>query len=184
MTGAAQPLRRALLAAAVGAGAGVMVAGFGERLAMRLVAAVTPTAAGRLTEAGDTIGTVTLDGTLDVLKMAAVVGAAGGLAYLAVRPALPDRAWWRGLGFGLVAAALAMLPTVEGNRGDFRILPLALSALAFAVPIFINGVVTAVAIDRVLGRPDRRYPQRWRVALMVVSGLAIAVNVAIFLFTS
>lgn len=172
------------MAAAVGAGTGVVVAGLGERLAMRLVAAVTPTAAGRLTEAGDTVGSITLDGTLDVLKMAGVVGAAGGLAYLVARPALPDGAWWRGFGFGVVAAALAMLPTVEGNRGDFRILPVALSVLAFAVPIFTYGAVTAATIDRLLGRPSRRYQQRWRIVLLAVCGLAIVLNIAIFLFTA
>lgn len=83
--------------------AGVLVPGLGGRLLMRITAATSePAVQGRLTEAGERIGEITLGGTIGFLLF---VGLLGGLTaavvYPFVRRALPRTAGWA----GLVAAA-------------------------------------------------------------------------------
>jgi hypothetical protein len=64
--------------------AGVVVGGLGGRAVMRLAALLVPDSAGRLTENGNRIGAITLDGALPVRRP--VRGIAAGIVWVTVRP--------------------------------------------------------------------------------------------------
>ena len=98
------------LAALAGAAvvAGVLVAGLGGRLYMRVMAATSGNdAQGRLTEAEEVVGEVTFGGTLGfVLFIGIVLPVAASFGYLALRHYLPGRAATAGLGFGVILLAV------------------------------------------------------------------------------
>jgi len=177
-------LARWIVTALLGALTGAAIAGEGARLAMRALAALTPTSVGHITDAGDTIGQITVGGTADILKVASVIGAAGAVLYLALRRALPASSLHRPLASAAVVVCLSMLPTVEGNRGDFRILPVGLAVIAFAVPAFLYGALTAAIVDRVIGPETRRFARRWQVALLALCLTAVMLNFAAFFASS
>ena len=136
-----------LLAGLVG---GVLVAGLGGRLAMRLIAATSGRPAqGKLTEADEVVGAITLDGTIGFLIF---VGLAGGvvaaLLYLVVRPVLPaGRA--SGLLFGafLLVVAATRLDPLRADNPDFDIVgPDLVSIAIFGVlPVLLGMTVSALA---------------------------------------
>ena len=64
---------------AAGLGAGLIAAGAGGRLVMRMLALTSPDAERAITEAGATIGEITLEGTLSFLVFTGIpVGLAAG----------------------------------------------------------------------------------------------------------
>ncbi|HZA81680.1 MAG TPA: hypothetical protein VFC13_09440, partial [Actinomycetes bacterium] len=79
------------LAISAGVGAGILAAGAGGRLVMRLlVVTAGPDAQGRITEADQVVGRIGLDGTLGFIVFTGLFfGAASGAAYLLVRRWLP-----------------------------------------------------------------------------------------------
>jgi hypothetical protein len=79
------------LAISAGVGAGILAAGAGSRLVMRLlVVTAGPDAQGRITEADQVVGRISLDGTLGFIVFTGLFfGAASGAAYLLVRRWLP-----------------------------------------------------------------------------------------------
>jgi hypothetical protein len=104
------PTLRRLVAAALGAGvvAGVLVAGAGGRLVMRLLALTSPDVEGSLTEGGATVGDISLDGTLGLIPFGGVpAGHLSGLLYALVRPAPPPGR----------AGGLARRPRARGVAG-------------------------------------------------------------------
>ena len=110
-------LRSPVAALGVGALLGLVVAGAGSRVAMRVIAlADDKEDFGLPTEGGDTIGEVTLQGTASLLLTGVMLGIAGAFAYLALRRWLPERPLVRTLcfaliilGFGLTATQHALL---------------------------------------------------------------------------
>src|SRR4051812_33593639 len=83
-------LRHVGVALAAGLGAGVLAAGAGGRLAMRLLAATSPEAEGSITEAGEIVGRITVDGTLGFLVFVGLpAGFLSGVLYALVGPILP-----------------------------------------------------------------------------------------------
>ncbi|HXF03264.1 MAG TPA: hypothetical protein VN601_09770, partial [Arthrobacter sp.] len=91
--------------------AGLCMAGAGGRLVMRLLAVTSPEDDGRLTDAGQTIGEISLEGTFGFVVFGMAIGCATALLYGAVR-------WWLpagrvgGAAFGLLL--LLGLSTVFG----------------------------------------------------------------------
>jgi hypothetical protein len=79
------------LAISAGVGAGILAAGAGSRLVMRLlVVTAGPDAQGRITEADQVVSRISLDGTLGFTVFTGLFfGAASGAAYLLVRRWLP-----------------------------------------------------------------------------------------------
>ena len=79
------------LAISAGVGAGILAAGAGGRLVMRLlVVTAGPDAQGRISEADQVVGRISLDGTLGFIVFTGLFfGAASGAAYLLVRRWLP-----------------------------------------------------------------------------------------------
>jgi hypothetical protein len=143
------------LAVAAGAGAGVMAAGAGGRLVMRLLAAVAGDGAqGRVTEASEVVGRITVEGTVAfVIFTGLFFGAATGGFYLLVRRWLPaGRAG--GLAYGgllLVLAGTRLDPLREGNPDFDLVGPGWLSVLAFSALVLFHGMLVAALAGRVGG---------------------------------
>jgi hypothetical protein len=147
---------------ALGAGiaAGVLAAGAGGRLVMRLLAATSPEAEGTFTEAGEVVGRISLGGTLGLVVFAGVAaGALSGALYALMRPVLP-RGRAGGVAFGalLLVLAGARIEPLRPANIDFRILgPSWLAVLSFTVLGLLHGMLVAALFARMartLPRPD------------------------------
>ena len=119
---------------------GLIAGGLGSRLAMRILSLTSPDAQGAITEAGEVVGEITLDGTLFLLALGGLLGIGGGLAYVAFRRWLPSRG--TGLVFGLVALAVSGRLLVDPDNIDFAILdPASLGIAMFAALPILFGLI-------------------------------------------
>jgi hypothetical protein len=141
------------VAVVAGVGAGIMAAGAGGRLVMRLLAVTAGAdAQGRITEADQVVGSISLDGTLGFVVFTGLfVGLATGLLYLLLRRFLPaGRAG--GLAYGallLVAAGTRLDPLRPGNPDFDLVGPGWVSVAAFAALVVFQGVLVAALAARV-----------------------------------
>jgi hypothetical protein len=140
------------VAVAAGVGAGILAAGAGGRLIMRLLAVTAgPAAQGRITEAEEIVGRITVDGTIGFVVFTGLFGGlATGFLYLLVRRWLPEgRAG--GLVYGallLVLAATRLDPLRPGNPDFDLVGPGWLSVAAFAALVVLHGVLLAALAAR------------------------------------
>lgn len=140
------------LAVAAGVGAGIMAAGAGGRLVMRLLAATSgDRAQGQITEAAEVVGRISADGTIGFVVFTALFfGSATGGAYLLVRRWLPaGRAG--GLAYGallLVLAGTRLDPLREANPDFDLVGPGWLSVLAFSALVLFHGMLVAALAGR------------------------------------
>jgi hypothetical protein len=134
--------------------AGLLVGGVGGRLVMRVSALADSEAAGVVTENGNTVGEITLGGTVALVVF---VGGLGGLlASVVIVGAEPWLRWMgplRGLGFGL--AVLAAFGSDDPfDSPDFLILDPPLLNVAMFVGLFVAFGLAAAgaywALDRKL----------------------------------
>jgi hypothetical protein len=146
------------VAVASGVGAGILAAGAGGRLVMRLLAVTAGSAAqGRITEAEEVVGRITVNGTIGfVLFTGLFVGLFTGFLYLLVRRFLPAGRAGR-LVYGallLVLAATRLDPLRPGNPDFDLVGPGWVSVAAFTAVVLLQGaLVTALA-----GRLSRAVP--------------------------
>jgi hypothetical protein len=150
-------LRTASLGMVAGAVAGILVLGFGGRLAMRILAATSGDhVQGLLTDAEERVGEITVGGTVGLILFVGLLGGiAGGLVYVAVRRWLPERAWVAGLLYGVLIMGLARADPLDPDNTDFDILrPVWLAIVLFAVLFPLFGVV----LGALAARLDRAYP--------------------------
>jgi hypothetical protein len=142
------------LAVAVGAGlaAGVLVAGAGGRLIMRLLAVTADERArGLQTEAEETVGQITTGGTVSFIIFTALFfGLASGVLYVLIRRWLPGGRLG-GLVFG--ALLLAILATrvepLRADNTDFGLVgPGWLAASAFGALVLLHGMLVAALAAR------------------------------------
>lgn len=137
---------------------GILLAGAGGRLAMRLLAATSGDAAqGRITEADEVVGEITISGTIGFIVFTGLFfGLATGALYLLVRRWLPGGRLG-GLSFGgllLVVAATRIDPLREENP-DFDIVgPGWLAVVVFGALALAHGMSVAA----VAGRYSRALP--------------------------
>jgi len=164
-----------VVAMASGATAGILAAGAGGRLVMRLLAVTAGAdAQGRITEAEEIVGRITVDGTIGFVVFTGLfLGLPAAAGYLLVRRWLPaGRA--AGLVYGvllLVVAGTRLEPLRRGNPDFDLVGPGWVAVLAFtALVVFHGALVVALA-----GRLSRAVP------LLTAQPRAIAVYAPLFL---
>jgi hypothetical protein len=142
------------LSAVGGAGivAGVLVAGLGGRLFMRLMAATSGGGAqGKLTEAEEVVGDVTFDGSLGfVIFVGVFFPLLAALFYLAVRHFLPNPAVLGGAIFGVILlGTVGVGDPMSSDNVDFDILePLWLAIVGITLLALLFGVTFAALATR------------------------------------
>jgi hypothetical protein len=169
----ASRLRWAGVALAAGALAGMVAAGAGGRLVMRLLALTSPDAAGGLTEAQATIGDITVGGTLGLILFAGLpAGVLTGALYALAGPLLPPGRLGGAL-LGLLVLVLlgGIVEPLRADNIDFVLLgPDWLSVLAFtALAVFEGMLVVAIAqrlSRRGVPQPTRRTVLAGRIVLI------------------
>lgn len=172
------------VAVVAGLGSGVLAAGAGGRLAMRLLAATAGDAAqGRVTEADEVVGRISADGTIGFIIFTALIfGTATGALYLLVRRWLP-RGRLGGLAYGglLLVLAGSRLDPLRSDNPDFDIVgPGWLSVLIFAAVVLVHGMLVAA----LAGRFSRALPllsRRRRAVLLHAPVLLLAPAVSVLL---
>jgi hypothetical protein len=141
------------VAVASGVGAGLLAAGAGGRLVMRLLAVTAGAdAQGRITEAEQIVGRISVDGTLGFVVFTGLFfGLASGAAYLLLHRWLPV-GWAGSLAYGgllLVVAGTRLEPLRPGNLDFDLVGPGWVSVAAFAALVVFHGVLVAALAGRV-----------------------------------
>ena len=140
------------VATVAGLGAGLLVAGGGGRLAMRLLAATAGDAAqGRITEAEEVVGEITTGGTIGFLIFTGLIfGAASGVLYVLIRRWLPGGRLG-GVAFGglLLLVAATRIEPLRSDNPDFDIVgPGWLAILVFGTIVVAHGMLVAALAGR------------------------------------
>jgi hypothetical protein len=132
---------------------GLLAAGAGGRLAMRLLAATSgKSVQGRITEADEVVGEITVGGTIGFIAFGGLfAGLVCSAIYLLLRKWLPN-----GLVGALVLGALLLVTLgsrvepLRSNNTDFDLVaPAWLAVLAFAGLAFLHAVVSVAVMARV-----------------------------------
>jgi hypothetical protein len=151
-------LRGVAIAVVGGAIAGPLILGLGGRLAMRITAATSDDRVqGALTEAEETVGEITLGGTIDLVLFVGLFGGLiGGLLYMGIRRWLRGPAWRAGLVMGTLGlAVVGRAAALDPDSVDFALLsPRWLAVLLFVLLALFYGIVLVALIERL----DRSYP--------------------------
>ncbi len=121
---ASTTVRTAVVGIVGGIIAGVLIAGLGGRLVMRVLAATSgDSAQGLLTEAKETVGEITLAGSVGFVVFNGIFfGMIGGIGYLLLRRWLPATPWLGGLIYGTALLGVAPLDALDPDNADFAIL--------------------------------------------------------------
>jgi len=174
------PARYVLVCLGAGLGAGLIAAGAGGRLVMRLLAITSPDAHGAITEAEATIGEITLGGSLGfVVFVGLPAGALMGVLYALAGPVVRGgRAGGLALGAILLILAGANEP-LRSENFDFNLVgPDWLSVLCFtALALFQGALVVALAARLSRGVPSIEPGPR----VLLVGRLALAAVVLVAL---
>lgn len=149
---------------------GVLVAGIGGRLVMRLAALLVPAADGAITENGNRIGDITLGGSLALVVFVGLFfGALAGSLWVTIRPWLPGSRGLRILAATPLALALGTMGLIEPHNPDFRILgrdPLVVASLLGLVALV--GPLLVVVDDWLDGRlPRPRFDDRGTIGVYI-----------------
>jgi hypothetical protein len=154
---------------------GVLAAGAGGRLVMRLLAVTSPDAEGQITEAGAEIGEITVGGTLGFITFAGVpAGLLAALLYGLAGSVLPrGRVGGVVLGLALLFLAGAQLEPLRPDNFDFDLVgPDWLSLIAFAALAVFQGMLTWALAAR-LQLPSLPASRALRVAAAIVLVVAL-----------
>jgi hypothetical protein len=169
-----------------GALVGLVVAGLGGRVVMRLAALLVPAAAGSFTENGNRIGEFTVGGTAGLVLFGLITGLLAAPVWVAVSPWLPGTGLRRAALMVPVALATGAPALIEGDNPDFVILrhdPLVVVSLLVLVAVF--GAALAL-VDDVLDRrlPPPVGPIGAAYGVLAVVGLALVLPVTMLGFLS
>ena len=135
-------VRRLAAATVAGAVLGLLVGGVGGRLAMLLLAALNPEAAGVTSDDGFIMGRFTFSGTLSLLVVGTVIGILGGGIYFVLRGLLIGPRWFKILSISGAAAVVVGSLLVHVDGVDFTLLHP--TWLAIALFVTIPGVYAAL----------------------------------------
>jgi len=139
-----------------GAIVGIVVAGLGGRLVMRLAAILQPGAVGAFSENGNRIGDITFLGSLGLVLVGLVIGLIGGTIWVVVSPWTPGTGLRRAIITMPMAVALGSFFLIEGDNRDFQILqhdPVVVASLIVLVALV--GLTLPLTYDWL----GRRLPQ-------------------------
>jgi hypothetical protein len=140
------------LAVVSGVGAGLLIAGAGGRLAMRLLAATADDAAqGRLTEAEEIVGRISTGGTIGfILFTGLFFGSVSGVIYLVIRRWLPaGRVGGLIYGVLLLVLAATRIDPLRVDNTDFDIVgPGWLAVVVFGSLVIAHGMLVAALAGR------------------------------------
>lgn len=160
-------LRYVVLAVVSGVGSGVLIAGAGGRLVMRLLAVTAGDGAqGRTTEADEIVGRITVSGTISFVAFTALFfGSATGALYLLIRRWLPSGRLG-GLTYGVLLLVLAgtRLEPLRADNPDFSIVgPGWVAVVAFSALVLAHGMLVAALAGRysLVVRLPTRQPRSW-----------------------
>jgi hypothetical protein len=180
-------VRRVAVVGCAGAVAGVVVAFPLGRLAMRLLAAANPGATGMSTDDGFAVGTVSLDGSAQLLLSAIQISMLGAALYLLLRPLLLGPSWCRTatLSVGVATCFAALLADPAGF--DFTILdPPWLPILLFWLLPLVHTAVFATLAEHWL-REDSWFMRAsdpavsWTLFVWLLSGIGLVMVLPLFL---
>jgi len=135
-------LLRLVVIVIVGALLGLLVGGVGGRLAMMLLAILTPEATGLTSDDGFVMGQFTASGTLSLLAAGTFLGAVGGVLYALLRGLMIGPRWFQVLSVGGGPAVVVGSMLVHTDGVDFRLLQPAW--LAIGLFVGIPGVYAAL----------------------------------------
>jgi hypothetical protein len=140
------------VAVTVGLAAGILAAGAGGRLVMRLLAVTAGAdAQGQITEADQLVGRITVDGTLGFVVFTGLFfGLFSGLVYVLLYRWLPA-GWVGGLAYGvllLVGAGTRLEPLRRANPDFDLVGPGWLAVAAFAALVVFHGLLVAALAGR------------------------------------
>lgn len=158
---------------------GVLVAGVGSRVAMRVLRLTSPDAVvGVTSDDGFEIGRFTLGGTYSLLMLGAGVGVIGAAAYRAVQPWLLGSTWFRRLTVAAGSGAVVGSMLIHADGIDFRVLkPTWLAVGLFVALPALFGAVIAVAVDRVSANVAEHGWWRWVLPTVLVVAFPPAIVV-------
>lgn len=164
---------------------GLLVAGLGGRLVMRLATILHEDTVGLRTENGEVIGNITLNGTFALMIFGGLgMGLLAGTIWVIVSPWIPGRRLARALVTALAAVALGTPALVQRTNSDFRVLghdPLVVVLLVGLVGLvgFSIALVDG-ALDARLPRPLRGIRTATTVYLVVtLMGLVLIVPLVV-----
>jgi hypothetical protein len=140
------------VALTAGVTAGILAAGAGGRLVMRLLAVTAgPTAQGQITEANEIVGRISVGGTVGFFLFIGVpFGVAAAAAYLLLRRWLPNgRAGGLTLGVLLLIVVGTRIDPLRSNNPDFSLVgPAWVAVVAFVALGLFHGMVIAALAGR------------------------------------
>jgi hypothetical protein len=163
---------------AAGLVVGIVVAGLGSRLVMRLLAVADPDARGIITENGNVVGDITFGGTAGLVVFIGIPsGILAGLIVYLVRRWLPTRLLWRALALSVVLLALLGRTVIDPENFDFLFLdPAGLAVTLFGALFFVAGFALVPLADRWGPGVPRLF---YRQDVTIVGGIAITIAVVL-----
>jgi hypothetical protein len=168
--------------------AGVVVAGVGGRLVMRLTSLVGPSSSiGRTTGSGFRVGTVTLEGSLEVLLFLGLgFGVLGGIFLVILWPWVSAWGRWRAIAVGGFVLAVGSTEAIDPHNIDFFILGTRTFLIVLFVALFFAWSFLAVWIRDVFERLLPRTSRASTIAYILVTlvGLLFLPVVPLTLFDS
>ena len=145
----------AALVVGAGAVAGAVIGGVGGRLVMLVLRRESPLAVGLTSDAGFEIGRVTLAGSLGLVVLTGLLGAAFGVVYAVGRLGLPVAA--RVPAAALVGGVLGGNSFLDPDGIDLLVLdPTWFAVASFIALPALTAAAVAVAVER--GARDRPWP--------------------------
>ena len=159
---------------------GILAIGAGGRLMMRVLASTSPDEVqGLRTDAEETIGDVTLDGSMFLIVVLGIGAGVAGLAiFAALRRWLPDRSLAAGLLGVAIGAGILVRPSglISSDNGDFVLLdPLALAVALCLAMVVLFGATVGVLVDHLGPRwPRPGWSPRGIASLLPFAVLALS----------
>ncbi|HEX2469967.1 MAG TPA: hypothetical protein VHK05_05210 [Candidatus Limnocylindrales bacterium] len=136
---------------------GLLVAGLGGRLIMRLATILHEDTVGLRTENGEVIGNITLNGTLALMTFGGLgMGLMAGTIWVIVSPWIPDRGLARAFATATAAIALGTPSLIQRTNPDFFLL--GYDPIVVVLLIGLVGLV-GFSIALVDGALDARLPR-------------------------